>query len=90
VESPAWFVWLDQASSFAFHGRMGSYTARLERKERGGGYWYAYLREHSKVTKRYLGRSADLTLSSYLGYPFHTLAICRLDRGIGFLHIWLI
>src|SRR6266851_6650318 len=63
VESPGWFVWLDQASSFAFHGRMGSYTARQERKERGGGYWYAYLREHGKVTKRYLGRSADLTLT---------------------------
>src|SRR6266571_3407745 len=64
VESPGWFVWLDQTSSFAFHGRTGSYTARQERKERGGGYWYAYLREQGKVTKRYLGRSADLTLTS--------------------------
>src|SRR6266568_4655260 len=63
VESPGWFVWLDQTSSFAFHGRTGSYTARQERKERGGGYWYAYLREQGKVTKRYLGRSADLTLT---------------------------
>jgi LuxR family maltose regulon positive regulatory protein len=63
VESPAWFVWLEQVSSFAFHGRTGSYTARQESKERGGGYWYAYLREEGKVTKRYLGRSADLTLT---------------------------
>src|SRR5260370_39943535 len=60
-ESPGWVVWLDQASSFAFHGRMGSYTARQERKERGGGYRYAYLRDHGKVTKRYLARSAALT-----------------------------
>ncbi|HXX79238.1 MAG TPA: hypothetical protein VEI53_12145, partial [Ktedonobacteraceae bacterium] len=63
VESPAWFIWLEKASSFAFHGRMGSYTARQEHKERGGGYWYAYLREQDKVTKRYLGRSADLTVA---------------------------
>ncbi len=63
LESPAWFVWVDQVSSFAFHGRMGFYTARQERKERGGGYWYAYVREQGKVTKRYLGRSADLTLT---------------------------
>ncbi len=63
VGSPAWFIWVDQVSSFAFHGRIGSYTARQERKERGGGYWYAYLRDKGKLTKRYLGRSADLTLT---------------------------
>ena len=63
LESPTWFVWLDQVSSFAFHGRRGSYTARQEQKERGGGYWYAYLREQGKVSKRYLGKSADLTLT---------------------------
>ncbi|HXX77819.1 MAG TPA: hypothetical protein VEI53_04970 [Ktedonobacteraceae bacterium] len=63
VESTAWFVWVEKVSSFAFHGRMGSYTARQEQKERGGGYWYAYIREQGMVTKRYLGRSANLTLS---------------------------
>src|SRR5690242_2539620 len=63
LDSSAWFVWLEQVPSFAFHGRTGSFTAHQEHKERGGGYWYAYLREQGKVTKRYLGRSADLTLT---------------------------
>jgi LuxR family transcriptional regulator, maltose regulon positive regulatory protein len=27
-ESPAWFAWLDQVSSFAFAGQSGHYTAR--------------------------------------------------------------
>ncbi len=63
VESPAWFIWVDQISSFAFHGRTGSCTARLKRKERRGGYWYAYVRDGDKLAKRYLGRSADLTLT---------------------------
>ncbi|MGZ3645284.1 MAG: LuxR C-terminal-related transcriptional regulator [Ktedonobacteraceae bacterium] len=61
--SPTWFIWLDQVSSFAFHGRRGSYTARQEQKERGGGYWYAYVHEQGKVTKRYLGKSEDLTVT---------------------------
>ena len=29
-DSPAWFGWLTERSSFAFHGQAGSYTARLE------------------------------------------------------------
>ena len=27
-ESPAWFAWLEQVSSFAFSGQSGRYTAR--------------------------------------------------------------
>jgi hypothetical protein len=34
-ESPSWFAWLDQVSSFAFSGKSGRYTARKEAKERG-------------------------------------------------------
>ena len=61
-ESPAWFAWLSQVSSFAFHGRNGSYTACKECKQRGEGYWYAYARVGGKMTKRYLGRDIGLTL----------------------------
>ncbi len=53
--------WVSQISSFAFHGQNGSYTARKEHKQRGGEYWYAYARIEGKLTKRYLGRGADLT-----------------------------
>jgi len=61
-ESPTGLVWVRQISSFAFHGRNGSYTARKEHKQRGEGYWYAYARVGGKRTKRYLGRGIDLTL----------------------------
>ena len=42
--SPAWFAWLAERSSFAFQGQVGSYTARLEAVQRGERYWYAYRR----------------------------------------------
>ncbi|GAC1399779.1 MAG: hypothetical protein NVSMB49_10620 [Ktedonobacteraceae bacterium] len=61
-ESPAWFAWMDQVTSFAFHGRNGSYTMYKERKQRGEGYWYAYVRVKGRLSKRYLGRGIDLTL----------------------------
>src|SRR6266849_4903925 len=61
-ESPAWLAWVSQISSFAFHGRNGSYTACKESKQRGEGYWYAYARIGGKLTKRYLGRGSSLTL----------------------------
>src|SRR5713226_576065 len=62
-ESPAWLVGVSQVSSFAFHGQHGSYTARKERKQRSEGYWYAYARGEEKLTKRCLGKGADLTLA---------------------------
>lgn len=61
-ESHAWFAWVSQVSSFAFHGRNGSYTACKECKQRGEGYWYAYARVGGKLTKRYLGRGIGLTM----------------------------
>src|SRR5438067_9504010 len=61
-EDPAWFAWLAEQSSFAFHGQTGSYTARLEAVQRGERYWYAYRRTGHKLRKKYLGKPADLTL----------------------------
>src|SRR5438270_8845271 len=62
-ESPAWFAWLAERSSFAFHGQQGSYSALLEAVQRGERYWYAYLRMGQKLRKKYLGKTADLTLA---------------------------
>src|SRR6266567_5572584 len=62
-KSPAWLAWLSQISSFAFHGKNGSYTARKERKQCGEEYWYAYVRVEGKLTKKYLGKCIDLTLA---------------------------
>ena len=44
VGSPAWFVWLadDAARSFSFRSPPGTFTARKERRQRGGAYWVAY------------------------------------------------
>jgi LuxR family maltose regulon positive regulatory protein len=61
-DSPAWFAWLDQVSSFAFLGKSGHYTARKEVKQRGNRYWSAYLTTGKQLTKKYLGKTADLTL----------------------------
>src|SRR2546421_3681968 len=61
-ESRPSLEWVSQISSFAFHGRNGSYTACKECKQRGEGYWYAYARVGGKMTKRYLGRDIGLTL----------------------------
>jgi LuxR family maltose regulon positive regulatory protein len=44
VGSPAWFAWLshDSARSFSFRTPAGNFTARKERRQRGGAYWVAY------------------------------------------------
>lgn len=62
VGGSAWFSWLDEVSSFAFHGQNGSYTARKENRPRGTAYWYAYRKTQGKLAKKYLGRTADLTM----------------------------
>ena len=56
-------AWLAERSSFAFHGQEGSCIARLEAVQRGGRYWYAYQRTGQKLSKKYLGKTSDLTLA---------------------------
>ncbi len=63
LDSSAWFDWLDQVSSFAFSGKSGHYTARKETKQRGDRYWSAYLVKGTQLTKKYLGKTSDLTLT---------------------------
>jgi hypothetical protein len=38
-DSPEWFSWLEQVSSFAFVGKRGNYIARKEVKRWGDRYW---------------------------------------------------
>jgi LuxR family transcriptional regulator, maltose regulon positive regulatory protein len=62
--SPAWFIWLDSVSSFAFTSRSGTaFTARKEKLQRGASYWYGYRSLQGKTVKRYIGRTADLSLA---------------------------
>ena len=56
--------WLDQVSSFAFHSQSGAYcTVRKENIQGNGAYWYGYRSLHRRTIKRYLGRTADLSLT---------------------------
>jgi LuxR family maltose regulon positive regulatory protein len=63
VGSPAWFGWLadDGARSFSFRSPAGGYTARKERRQRGGAYWVAYRTAAGRQHKAYLGKAEDLT-----------------------------
>ncbi len=61
--SVEWFSWLSSTPSFTFSGKLGQLTVRQEARGGAGTYWYAYRRHGDKMLKRYLGRTADLTLA---------------------------
>ncbi|HEX6554804.1 MAG TPA: LuxR C-terminal-related transcriptional regulator [Ktedonobacteraceae bacterium] len=59
-----WQEWLQQVPSFAFLGRGGHrLTARKETRARGDTYWIAYRKVSGRLTHKYLGRTADITLT---------------------------
>ncbi|MBO0794506.1 MAG: transcriptional regulator, partial [Ktedonobacteraceae bacterium] len=60
---PAWFSWLAESTAFAFAGRTGRITVVKEARSRGGGYWYAYSTQKRRTSKRYLGRTDNVTFS---------------------------
>ena len=64
VGSAPWIAWLTDpdARSFSFRSPRGAYTARKERRTRGGEYWTAYRRHSGRLRKAYLGKAEDLTL----------------------------
>ncbi|MBV9707924.1 MAG: hypothetical protein JO125_11020 [Chloroflexi bacterium] len=62
-DSPAWFVWLDQVSSFAFWGQGGHYSAHKEARQHGDCYWYACLSLDDNRSKTYLGKTSGLSLA---------------------------
>jgi LuxR family transcriptional regulator, maltose regulon positive regulatory protein len=61
VGTPAWYAWLERATSFAFVDASGHFTARKERHRQSSGYWKAYRKRAGVLHSVYLGRSADLT-----------------------------
>src|SRR5215213_4680531 len=62
VGSPAWYAWLTGATSFAFVGEYGSFTAHKERRGATREYWKAYRHRGGRLHRAYLGKSAELTL----------------------------
>jgi class 3 adenylate cyclase len=81
VGSPAWFVWLEGATSFAYQGPGGSFTARKEPRQRGGWYWKAYRKLAGKLHRAYLGKTADLTAARLAAAADALAAFAELEPG---------
>jgi LuxR family maltose regulon positive regulatory protein len=64
VGTPAWYAWLETATTFTFACTEGMFTAHKARagNRRGGWYWRAYRWQHGRIFRCYLGVSANLTL----------------------------
>src|SRR5436190_21500554 len=58
-----WLAWLTTHSSFSFQGQYGHLSVLKESRQRGAGYWYAYHTTQSRTRKRYLGRTAIVTIA---------------------------
>ena len=80
VGTPAWFAWLETASTFSFASEEGLFTARHERsgQHRGGRYWKAYRKQHGKLSSRYLGKSEKLSLER-----LRAVALALADAPVG-------
>ena len=62
-DEPAFSRWLDEYSAFAFEGQAGRLSVLKEARRGRTGYWYAYRTHHRHTRKRYLGRTAQVTLA---------------------------
>lgn len=56
-----WQAWLETHMAFSFHGQAGHMNMLKERRQRGGGYWYAYRSLGKCTVKRYLGPTVRVT-----------------------------
>ncbi len=61
LDTPEWFHWLLGEDRFRYEGEEGTFSARREKRQRGGNYWFAYRRVDGKLYNVYLGRTAQLT-----------------------------
>jgi predicted ATPase/DNA-binding CsgD family transcriptional regulator len=78
VGTPAWYTWLQTATTFAFTSDCGTFTARKEQagNKRGGRYWRAYHQRDGKLNRIYLGKSEALTLER-----LHAVAVTLAGKG---------
>src|SRR5579859_1898802 len=63
VDTPEWFSWLLTIDRFYYEGdgEEGTFSARRERRQRGGNYWFGYRRVNGKLHNVYMGRTTQLT-----------------------------
>jgi LuxR family maltose regulon positive regulatory protein len=62
-DEAAWLTWLGEVTSLAFHSPSGNLNVYQETRPRGGRYWYAYHTDRGGIRKRYLGRTAQVSLA---------------------------
>jgi hypothetical protein len=72
MDTPEWFAWLETITSFRYYTSqriiitrgltrpMRPISVRKE-KRRQGHLWYAYMRTHGQLYRRYVGKTAMLT-----------------------------
>jgi hypothetical protein len=74
IGSSTWFDWLETATAFRYFSQERQFVAHdysrplrpisvRKEKRRRGYLWYAYLRTHGQLHKRYVGKSIGLTAS---------------------------
>lgn len=61
VGTSEWYMWLNTITTFAFSNQQGAFTARKERRQRGGWYWKAYRKQAGKLYRCYLGKTEELS-----------------------------
>ncbi len=63
IGSPAWFGWLEQVDAFCYQLSYASdrLTVRKE-KRRHHFYWYAYMKNRSKLHNAYVGKTEAVTI----------------------------
>src|SRR5260370_33908347 len=71
VGTPAWYRWLQTATTFTFTSVGGTVTARKEQagNKRGGWYWRAYHQRDGQLHRIYLRKPEELT-----PVPLHSAA----------------
>src|SRR5262245_4552849 len=62
ADASAWLAWLAEQTTFGFHGQAGHLSVIKEARRGGASYWYAYRSQARHTRKRYLGKTATLTL----------------------------
>jgi LuxR family maltose regulon positive regulatory protein len=81
VDTPAWFAWLEQATSFSYRPGRSSYRLSFRKeKRRHQSYWYAYLKEDGKLHNAYVGCSPALTAARLRAVTQQLVDKARLAR----------
>jgi len=81
LDSSEYFAWLSTLRSFHFEGKNGRFTARLEKRKNKDGstreYWSAYRKHNNKQLRRYLGQTANLTITTLEDAARHLTDVCN-------------